>query len=523
MKNPTQVIRYVPIAWLIVLLQINILQAQKPTRVQIIDADELRFDKRLGENIQRLIGHVILKHDSTYLYCDSAHVNEVTNSFKGFGNVRIKSSDTLNIYSDLVYYEGNTKTAELIDNVKLIDSRATLTTQRLWYDRKNRIAYYTTGGKIVDTTNVLTSTKGYYYTDLQQAYFKDDVVLVNPDYIMNTDTMLYYTETEVSTFLGPTTITSEENLIYCENGWYDTRNNKSQFNRNAYFLTDEQKLEGDSLFYDRTLNFGKAFNHVILTDTVQNMMILGNYGEFRKSQGYSFITDSATAVLIEKEDSLFLHSDTLWIYFDDEEQVEFLYAYKHAKFFRTDMQGKCDSLVYKFADSTIFLYDDPVLWSQQNQLTADSIRIAMANGQIDSLALLSSSFIISMDDTLTASTFNQIKGKNMVGYFKDNQMNSVKIFGNAESVFYVREESGELMGINKTTSSDMVIYIADNEVKVITPIRNVEAHMYPDAEFPSDDRRLKNFIWHEGIRPRTKDDIYTWKSEAPPLSPEQQP
>lgn len=481
---------------------------QKPTKVKIIDADQLRFDKSLGENIQRLIGNVILKQDSTLLYCDSAHVNDLTNSFTGYGNVRIKSSDTLNIYSDFLNYEGNTKMAELHYNVRLVDSRATLTTQRLWYNRVDKIAYYTTGGKIEDTTNVLTSIKGYYYTDLQEAYFKDSVVLTNPDYIMQTDTMLYHTEDEVSTFFGPTTITSDENLIYCERGWYDTKNNVSQFNQNAYFLTEEQKLEGDSLYYDRNLDFGLAQHNVVLTDTIQQMMITGNYGEFMRSSGYTYVTDSATAIMIDKHDSLFLHADTLWILFDSIDNVEFLFAYYHAKFFRKDLQGKCDSLVYKFNDSTIFLYKDPVIWSEENQLTADSIWIAMTNKQVDTLAMINSAFIISMDDTISKNTFNQIKGKTMVGYFKDNQMVKVKIEGNAESVFYVREDKGGLMGINKTTSSDMNIYLSENEIQAITPIRNVDAHMYPELEFPEEEKRLKNFRWIDGERPLTKKDIY---------------
>ena len=175
------------------------------------------------------------------------------------------------------------------------------------------------------------------------------------------------------------------------------------------------------------------------------------------------------------------------------------------------MQGKCDSLVYKFADSTIFLYKEPVLWSEKNQLTADSIWIAMANNQIDSLALINSAFIISVDDTLTASTFNQIKGKSMVGYFKNNAMEKVNIFGNAESVFYVREEEGGLLGINKTSSSDMTIYLTDNEIKAITSIKDVDAHMYSDPEFPEEARKLKNFIWIEGSRPKHKLDIYSWE------------
>lgn len=484
--------------------------AQKPTKIKLIKANVLNYDKSLGEKVQRLIGNVILKQDSTLLYCDSAYLYEVTNSFDGFGNVRIKASDTLNIYSQLLNYDGNTKLAELHQNVKLIDTRATLYTEHLWYDRNTNIAYYLTGGKIEDSTNTLTSTKGYYYTDLKEAYFKDSVVLVNPQYTMRTDTMLYHTETEVSHFLGPTFITSDDNLIYCENGWYDTRNDKSQFNKNAYFQTDEQKLEGDSLYYDRTLDFGQAFHDVVMTDTIQNMQIHGNYGEFRRKDGYSFLTDSAMAVMIDKKDSLFMHSDTLWIYFDSDQKVKQMFAYHHTKFFRKDMQGMSDSLVYNFADSTIYLYKEPILWSGKSQLTADSIRITLKDNKIDTLALLGSSFINSMDDTLSQSTFNQIRGKTMVGYFKDNKMVEVKIFGNAESIFFIREETGGLTGINKTSSNDMNIYLKDNEVRVITPIKNVDAHMYPHDGLTEEELKLKDFKWIEGKRPLRKEDIFIW-------------
>ncbi|MCB0804160.1 MAG: OstA-like protein, partial [Bacteroidales bacterium] len=186
--------------------------AQKPAKIKLLRADDLRYDKKLGNKVQRLIGDVMLQHDSTILYADSAYLYELTNSFKGFGNVRIKASDTLNIYSDLLDYNGNTKIAELEYNVRLEDPRATLYTDHLWYDRNSKIAYYLTGGRIVDSANVLTSKRGYYYTDSSKAYFRYDVELENEKYVMNTDTMLYYTDTEISYFLGPTYITSDENL-----------------------------------------------------------------------------------------------------------------------------------------------------------------------------------------------------------------------------------------------------------------------------------------------------------------------
>lgn len=484
--------------------------SQKPTLIEIKKADFLKYDKNLGEKVQRLIGHVILKHDSTLLFCDSAYWHELTNSFEGFGNVHIKASDTLNIYSDLLNYDGNTRIAELKNNVRLVESNATLFTEHLWYNRVHKIAYYLTGGKIVDTANILTSRKGYYYTDLQQAYFRDSVVLVNDNYTMQSDTLKYNTDTEVAWFLGPTIIVSDENLIYCENGWYDTKNDKSQFRQNAYMITKEQKLSGDSLYYDRQLEYGEARSNVALKDTVQDIVIYGQYAEFRKKAGYSFVTDSAVAVMIDKKDSLFLHSDTLWILFDTAQNAEYMLGYHHTRFFRNDLQGMCDSLVYNFLDSTIFLYKSPVLWSGKNQLTADSIHLAISNKQMDTLALIHSCFIISMDDTIHKNTFNQVKGKTMTGYFENNNLIGIRVYGNAESIFFVREDNGDLIGINKTTSNNMNIYLSENEVRMITPVKNVDAHMFPENEVPEEDRQLKGFIWIEDKRPIRIEDIFVW-------------
>ncbi|MBN1339992.1 MAG: hypothetical protein JXA03_11755 [Bacteroidales bacterium] len=498
--------------WLTALLLFsgNMLTAQKPTRVKLLHANEWRHDKRLGPDVQRMIGNVIFQHDSTYLYCDSAYLHESTNSFDGFGNVRIKISDSLNIFSHLLDYNGNSKIAELTGNVRLIDSRATLTTEKLWYNRQTRIAWYLTGGKIVDQTNTLTSRRGYYYTDPEDAYFKDSVVLINPDYVVNSDTLKYNTESEIAWFFGPTTVTSEENLIYCEWGWYNTQTDKSEFSGNPYIITKNQKLSGDSLYYDRRLDFGIARQQVKLTDTVQNLIVKGNYGEFRRKKGSAFIVDSALAIMIDKHDSLYLHSDTLAIRFDTlHEKAEKMLAYYKAKLFRKDLQGMCDSLVYDFSDSTIFLYKDPVLWSEENQLTADTIHIALRGNQVDTMALTNSCFIISVDDSISG-TYNQIKGKTVTGYFKDNQIVKVVVTGNSETIYFVREEDGSLIGVNKTISSDMLILLTNNEIESITYIRQPKGAVYPLRELNEKDLFLKDFRWIGDRRPLKREDVFIW-------------
>jgi len=481
--------------------------AQESTRVKLIQADDWKYNKKLNPDIQRLIGNVILKHDSTYLHCDSAHLNEISNSFDGFGNVYIKVSDTLDIYGNTLNYDGNTKIAVLHNDVKLVDKRATLYTDKLIYNRNTRIAYYHTGGKIVDKDNELTSKIGYYFTNRKEAFFKDSVVLVNPQYTMNSDTLMYNTVSKVSNFFGPSTIKTEENFIYCENGWYDTQTDKSQFNKNAYMVNENQTLSGDSLFYDRINEYGEAFKNVSLIDTAQDIVIKGNYGEFYKKNGYAYVTDSALTIMIDKADSLFMHADTIRLTFDSTQQAEYLFAYYKTKFYRKDMQGMCDSLVYNLNDTVIYLYNNPVLWSEENQMTSDSISMILTNNSIDSIIFYNSAFIISKDDT---STYNQVKGRIMTGFFTDNEITKITVTGNSESLYYIREEDKSLVGINKMTSSNMLIFLDNNEIQTISYLVSPKGGTYPEHELTEEDVILRDFKWYIDKRPMKKEDIFFW-------------
>lgn len=490
----------------LILISAN-LQAQKRTRVILKQADDLLIDKKFGPNVQRLLGNVILKHDSTWFYCDSAYLNNKANTFDAYGHVHINVNDTLDIFGDSLNYDGKTRIGEIHENVRLIDKKATLTTDHLKFNRKTGIAYYHTGGTIVSEDNTLTSRIGYYYTWTEQFFFKEDVVLVNPDYVMNSDTLVYHTITEIAFFHGPTTIVGEEDHIYTEKGWYNTDIDKAHLTKNPTLTHNEQIIEGDSIYYDGASEFGEAFSNVVLTDTLQDVIVMGHYAQFDRQVGYAYVTDSTVAIMIDRTDSLFLHADTLKIFTDSTGQAEKMHAYYKVKFFREDLQGMCDSLTYTIADSTLSLYKDPVLWSDQNQLTSDSIKIVYANKEIDSLVLYSNCFIASQDDS---TTFNQIKGKNMVGYFSSNGLYKITVSGNSQTIYFVREENGTLIGINKVTSSKMLIFIEDNDLKTITYIDMPKATLYPEEEVPENELRLKGFKWIEGRRPLSKHDIFVW-------------
>ena len=491
-------------------------QAQKKARVKVEQADRQLYDEAFSKEIEKLIGHVILRQEGTRFFCDSAYLNTKKRNFEAFGNVHIAVNDTVDVFGDRMHYEGDTRVAELFGNVRLVEKNTTLTTEHLIYNRVTKIAFYDSGGTIVNGDNTLTSKKGYYHTESKIFYFRKDVVLINPDSETYSDTLIYNTINETAYFEGPTVIRGKESTIYCEKGWYDTKNDFSKLTRRPSISNAEQIITADSLLYDNKSAFGEAFGHVEILDTLHQVIITGKYGEMWDNEGRSFITDSAVAITYDDgTDSLYIHSDSMWMYFDKERNAKKLLAYYSVRFYREQLQGKCDSLVYTMQDSTIRFHNDPILWSGRNQLTADSISIFVAGNRVDSLEMYNTAFIVSRDST---ETFNQIRGKNMTGYFRKNEMHKISVDGNAQTVYYIREDDGYLIGINLSESSTMDIRLVNSQVNAISYQTKAVEKMYPEKDYPQNQKTLKGFSWQETLRPMNKHDIFR-KQPSPIIEP----
>ncbi len=479
--------------------------AQRKTRIHIIHADHYRYNARFSKDIQQLIGHVKLKQDSTLFLCDSAFLNDKTKSLDAFGHVHIDVNDTLSLYGDRLHYDGEQRIGELFGNVKLKDPKAVLTTEHLVFNRITGVAYYDVGGIIVSDSNVLKSRRGDYDTKAKIFYFKKNVVLTNPDQVTYADTLIYNTITKTAYFRGPTVIKGNKSIIKCVDGWYNTENGVVQMRKRPEISGGEQQLTADSIHYNNHIGFGRAFGHIRVLDTLHSLLVKGHVAEIWNNKGVTFVTDSAVGIIYDQQDSMFLHADTLWIYFDRQHQAKKMLAYHSVRFYRLGLQGKCDSLAYAMSDSTIRLYNAPVLWTGKNQLTSDSIFIAIHNNQLDSLTLFNTAFIISLD---SMDNYNQIKGRNMVGYFRNNQIYRVKADGNAQSIYWVRDDQKRLIGINKAEASYMTIGVKNNEIKTINYIEKASETMYPEKDLPKDGRILKGFSWQATLRPLSKYDIF---------------
>jgi lipopolysaccharide export system protein LptA len=275
--------------------------------------------------------------------------------------------------------------------------------------------------------------------------------------------------------------------------------------KRRFISGSEETITADSILYDNFSSSGKAFGSVEILDTLHQVLITGKYGEMWDKKGSSFVTDSVIAITYDETDSMFIHSDTMWMYFDEKRNAKKLLAYYSVRFFRQQMQGKCDSLVYTMNDSTIRFHHEPVLWSEKNQLTADSISIFVAGNRVDSLEMYNTAFIVSKDST---DSYNQIRGRNMVGYFRNNELVKISVDGNAQTVYYIREEDGYLIGINLSESSTMDIRMVNSELNAISYKNKAVEKMYPETDYPEDQKTLKGFSWQESLRPQNKYDIF---------------
>ena len=476
----------------------------KKTKVYLIHTNTLSFDKAVKPDAQILNGDVCFRHDSSYMYCDSAYFFEQTNSLEAFSNVRMEQGDTLFVYGDYLFYDGNMQVAYLRENVRMENGQVTLFTDSLNYERIPNIGYYFEGGLIVDSLNQLSSFYGQYSPETKLAVFNDSVRLENTDFTLYSDTLHYDTQSKIATILGPSVIVSDSGTIHTSRGWYNTVNNTSLLLDQSQVESGEKILIGDSIFYNRDTGMGEVYGNMSLIDTAQHVTLQGEYGYYNEQTGYAFATASARFLEYSQGDTLFLHADTLQMVTVDSIYRE-IKAYYGVRFYRTDMQGVCDSMQFNTRDSVLYMYTEPVLWNEQYQLYGDTIAIYMNDSTIEYAHVIQFAFAAQHVDS---SYYNQLKGNDLKAYFEGQAVHQIDVAGNAESIFYPLEKDGAKVGMNETKSGFLTIWVKDNKLDKLKIWPSPVGTMTPIPDLKPDQKMLKDFYWFDYLRPKNKDDIY---------------
>lgn len=644
--------------------------AQRVTRVQLLQSDSFIGMKRNGENTQKVIRPVFQQDNST-LICDSAYFYIEKNSFDAFGHVFINQADTVKIYADLLNYNGNTKTAILTNNVKLIDKGAILTTNNLTYNMATRIGNYVKNGKIVNGENTLTSTNGYYFSNSSDAYFRYNVRVKTPEALILSDTLRYNSLSKIAYFYGPTNIYGKTDTLYTENGQYNTATDQAAFGKKNLYTQNSKSLKGDSLFYDRNAGFGRAVKNILFVDTAQKIELRGNLGvyltkdesitvtknayvvfvtekdsvskdsiwmaadtlyskvlmkkelfEIRRAKALQAIADSAikvnlvnnqlsetenstdsisnnqntlnsdstaltnligsdsnalqtntdslqrNPVIITDNDSLpqkdsvakkelskkelkrenrrknrvdvifapkktpaivkvpetvqdsavykptladlqdlvadSLLKDSLRLAASDTTKIRIVSAWRKVKVFKSDMQARADSAFFSYGDSTLRIYQSPMVWAQGSQISADTMFIQILKNKIDNMDMMRNAIVVNTEQD--SINFNQVAGKYMKGYFENEKLDRVFVDGNAESIYFPKDTTSD-QGLLRTLAARMRINFANDSLKEILFIRKPEMTFYPLQKQTEELKTLPNFSWKPNDRPKSKQEI----------------
>lgn len=484
------------------------------SKVYLLHSDVLKKSpNNPNPEAQILIGNVAFRHDSVYMYCDSAVFLEKSNSLEAYDNVKMVQGDTLFLYGDYLYYDGNTQIAQVRMNVRMENKNTTLLTDSLNYDRIYNLGYYFDGGTLMDEENVLTSEWGEYSPATKMSVFNYDVKLVNPKFTLTSDTLRYNTTTKVANIVGPSNIDSDNNHIYSELGFYNTQIGQAELLNRSVLTNEGKRLTGDSLFYDRVKGYGEAFVNILMTDTVNKNLMTGDYCYYSELTKYAIATQKAVAVDYSQGDSLFLHADTLQMFtfnLNTDSVYRETRAYHKARMYRTDVQGVGDSLVFSSKDSCLTMYYDPILWNGNQQLLGEQIMIYMNDSTIDWAHIHNQALSV---EKLDSVNYNQVTGKDMKAYFEKGEMRKVDVIGSVRLVYYPAERDSTLIGMNVSETSLLNMYLENRKMKKMIMSPKSNGTLYPMLMLPPDKMKLENFAWFDYIRPLNKNDIFEWRGK----------
>ena len=491
-------------------------------KVFIEYADRLMTNPR-DSGVQVLVGNVQFRKGDMFMYCDSARFNEKTSSLDAFMNVRMEQGDTLFVYGDELFYDGQTEIAELRaypgKDVRLINRDVSLTTPVFFYDMPQDMGYYQTGGTLTDKKNTLRSMQGYYYPSTKDAFFYLDVDLTGPrpnDTLkLYTDSLAYNTATNIAELLTHTLIVSKDGEITSSSGFYDTNTGVADlYDRSLVHTRRGNTLTGDTLFYDREAGYGEAFGNMILTDSANSSALIGDYGYYDELRDSAFVTGNALAMEYSKADTLYLHGDTITAYmFSDSTKIT--NAFKRVRFFRNDVQGLCDSMSIVERDSILYMYYNPILWNGDKQIVGNVIYVHFNDSTTD-WARLPEVGLVSQH--VGEDCYNQMTGSDMTAWMRDTTISRLYAEGNVQVIMFPMENDSTYNKFSFTESSYLDAYFEDNDIKHLIFWPQTTGKVTPLYLAKRSSYYLSKFRWYGPLRPLSPDDIFHYPPEMDDLN-----
>ena len=539
----------------------------------ILAADKQYLQKTDSNQLVSYAGHVKVRQGKTLFYADSAIINPVANTLESFGNVHINDSDSVHIYAQYLRYMGIDKKALLTKKVRLTDKKSTLTTENLTYDVNLKLGTYLYGGKVVNKKTTLTSTEGNYYGDTKDIYFYKNVLLVQPDGTIKTDSLQYNTSTEVSTFISPTVIKDKKGLtIKTREGFYDIKKKIANLYKRSIIEDSTFSITADEIAIDSLNGLSEFRGNAVYRskDKEQGFDMIANNIKTNNKRSTIMATQIPLLIIKQGADSIFITADTLFsgrvidllttkkipnvrpvpvdtsikkgVLKDTikvttaakspikkgapknavdsvklktastpqvDSTLKYFEAYKNVKIFSDSLQAVGDSLFFSGSDSVFRLFNNPIIWAQENQISGDTIYLFLKNKKPERLYVFENALSISKVDS--SNYFNQVRGNSINALFDSTgQVHFLTAKGSAENIYYAQDEQKGFVGVNKNSCDLIEINFTDGKPKRVKFINNLEGGLLPmRGKTNHDELKLKSFNWQDKLRPKSKFDILT--------------
>lgn len=542
-------------------------QVQRPEKslIRLIDAKSAVLTTSMGREYREIKGPAQFLHDNTLILCDSAVWDTQANIVDAIGHVKIIQKNTT-LYSDNIKYLADQSLAQVRGNlVELVDNEGgRLRTNFIDYFTKDSIGMFYNGGCLMNKdSSFIESSNGYYYAKEDRFLFQMKVEMQSDTVLMKTDSLAYLAKENRAVFLTKTLAWQGDGFLMAKGGWYDRNNEYIHFSNDVYIKTKNNEIWAKEIDFDRKTGNAKLEYDVQVLDTAQSAIILAdrvNYtskpesivlekepsialftveNEVRdtlffsadtiiyqtrlhKDVDSSVITISkqrrdlskrdpiteiysslkAKASLLNKTNSDTVNVDTLTVNMDTV-KVKFLTAFKNVKFYRSNIQGVCDSLQFNSLDSLIRLYKEPIIWNENKQLSADSIQVILSGRKLKKAELNSSAFVVMQEDS---SHYDQVKSADIIIFFEDGKLSKFDALGSASVLFFFEEDS-VLTTMNEKECKALSATMLDNKIHRVRYFENINSNAYPLFNLPDNKQKLKGFKWADEKRPKNRYDV----------------
>jgi lipopolysaccharide export system protein LptA len=491
------------------------------------------------DRIANISGNVVLINDSATLRTQSLFYNMST----GISNYPSKGtieSGQNKIVSSQGIYNKYTKQSFFKKDVVVTNPQYIIHTDTMNYNTGTKIVDFQGPTIIVSNQNdSIYCEKGWYNTNNDISSFRQNAWLKYSGRIIKGDTLYFEKISGLGKAYGHIeTVDTSNNIIVRGNyATYDRNKKSALITKKAMMIqvdkTDSLYLHADTIFSGvftvatkkRISDSLALHNDTIKTikESTQNKKETPkNTIENTKVSKKKKIKDKESekkALALSKE-TLKAPTDTTSGNQDSSNFItsvdtfKFVRACHHVKFFRSDLQGKCDSMYYSFKDSTLQFLGSPVLWTGAIQMKAERITLFTKNKVMERMEMINSAFIINQDDSIN---YNQIRGRNMTGYFVKNELHRMLVVGNGQTIYFARDKSkGPIIGIQKCESTNIALQFKKKgkpekvALDKITYIKTVAGVFHPPHELTGNDLKLKDFEWLEDDRPKSWLDIFNW-------------